>query len=267
MSATSKPGGKLEELRAEIDEIDRQLVTLLAKRMALAGEIARVKEREGRPLRDERREGEVVERTRRLARERRLDPEVAETVMRVIISRATQKQAERLERAEWWDHLNRVFRDYPAQLRVAKVLFSHGLRVGEGGKVMCRNLRVPSLQVAREAGVDRRTVETTALTLLRDEKLGPLFSNLEPLPYLKSVAHHLGLGVVEITAEDPTKPGILHEVAEVLSKSRVSVRQVAADDPHLVPFPKITVVTDRPLKGKVIEELRALPSVQSVIVY
>ncbi|MEM0358402.1 MAG: chorismate mutase [Candidatus Hadarchaeales archaeon] len=267
MSAPERKGKGLEELRAEIDEIDRQLVGLLARRMELAEEIARVKELEGRPLRDERREAEVIERARKMAKELRLDPEIAETVMRVIISRSTQKQAERLRGPEWWEHLNRVFREYPAQLQVAKVLFSHGLRVGEGGKVMCKNLRVPSVQVAKEAGVDRRTVETTAMTLLGDEKLGPLFSNLEPFPYLKTVAHHLGLGVVEITAEDATKPGILHEVAEVLSKFKVSVRQVVADDPYLVPFPKITIVTDQPLKGKVIEELRALPSVHSVIVY
>lgn len=257
----------LEELRREIDEIDRQLISLLARRMGLAGEIARIKEERGKPLRDEGREGEVVERARGLARELGLDPEVAEAVMRVIISRMVQKQAERLERPEWWEHLNRVFRDYPAQLKVAKVLFSRGLRVGKGGKIFCGDMRVPSIQVAREAGVDRRTVEMTARTLLEDEKLGPLFSNLQPLPYLKGVAHHLGLGVVEITAEDATKPGILHEVAGVLSKFRVSVRQVVADDPHLVPYPKLTVVTDRPLKGRVIEELRALPSVQSVIVY
>jgi chorismate mutase len=257
----------LEEFRKEIDEIDRQLVSLLVRRMGLAGGIARLKEREGGPLRDEGREEEVVGRARRLAREQGLDPEVAEAVMRVIISRMTQKQAERLERPEWWERLNRVFREYPAQLKVAKVLFARGLRVEREGKIMCGEMRVPSIQVAREAGVDRRTVEMTARTLLKDEKLGPLFSNLQPLPYLKGVAHHLGLGVVEITAEDATKPGILHEVAEVLSRFRVSVRQVVADDPHLVPYPKLTVVTDRPLKGRVIEELRALPSVQSVIVY
>lgn len=258
---------RLEELREEIDEIDRQLISLLARRMGLAREIARLKEERGMPLRDERREEEVVGRAREMARRLGLEPEVAETVMRVIVSRMARKQAERLERPEWWEHLNRVFGDYPGQLKVVRVLFSRGLRVGEDGKILCGDMRIPSTQVAKEAGVDRRTVEMTARTLLRDEKLRPLFSHLEPMPYLRGVAHHLGLGVVEITAEDATKPGILHEVAEVLARFRVSVRQMVADDPHLIPLPRLTVVTDRPLPGEVIEELRALPSVRSVIVY
>ncbi len=187
--------------------------------------------------------------------------------MRVIIARMTSKQVEKLEKAEWWGRIQEAFREYPAQLQVIRTIFKYGLRVGENGKIMCGNIKVPSIQVAKEAGVDRRTVETTARSILSDERLKAIFSNLEPVPYLKNVAQYLGLGVIEITAKDATKPGIIHEVSGVLSKFKISVRQAVTDDPYLVALPKLTIVTDRPVKGRVIEALRNLHSVQSVVVY
>jgi chorismate mutase-like protein len=50
------------ELRAEIDAIDSQLLELLNKRARLAIEIAGLKEREGSPIVDQEREREVVSR-------------------------------------------------------------------------------------------------------------------------------------------------------------------------------------------------------------
>jgi hypothetical protein len=84
---------------------------------------------------------------------------------------------------------------------------------------------------------------------------------------LKGVAQQLGLGVIEILPKDAAKPGILSEVSSVISKFGISIRQAVADDPYFVAQPKLTLITDEPVKGEVIEALRKIRSVQSVIVY
>jgi predicted regulator of amino acid metabolism with ACT domain len=53
----------------------------------------------------------------------------------------------------------------------------------------------------------------------------------------------------------------------VVSKFGLRIRQAVADDPYFVAQPKLTIITDEPVGGKIIDALRKLPSVQSVIVY
>ena len=52
---------ELIELRKEMDTIDRELLALFARRMALSGEIARVKEAAHLPVCDPRREEEKLQ--------------------------------------------------------------------------------------------------------------------------------------------------------------------------------------------------------------
>ncbi|HID03020.1 MAG TPA: amino acid-binding protein [Desulfobacterales bacterium] len=166
-----------------------------------------------------------------------------------------------------WVQVQSVFKDYPAQLSVARILFKYGLRVREDGEIMCGDIRIPATQIASEAGVDRRVVDLTAKRILGDKILGGIFRNLEPFAYLKGVAHSTGLGVVEIMPENAAKPGILRDVSKIISKFGISIRQAVADDPYFIPQPKLTIITDEPLRGEVIDGLRKLPSVRSVIVY
>ncbi|KUO42762.1 MAG: amino acid-binding protein [Hadesarchaea archaeon YNP_N21] len=166
-----------------------------------------------------------------------------------------------------WAEVAKAFERHPAQLNVVRLLFKYGLRVREDGEIACGSIRIPSVQIAREAGVDRRVVDATARRILGDEKLISIFGNLEPLAYLKGVAHRLGLGVIEILPKDAAKPGIISEVTGVISRFGISIRQAVADDPFFTPQPKLTIITDEPVPGKVIDELRKLPTVRSVIVY
>jgi predicted regulator of amino acid metabolism with ACT domain len=152
-------------------------------------------------------------------------------------------------------------------MSVARVMIKYGLRVMENGEIGCGGIRIPAVQIAKEAGVDRRVVDFTARRILGDKKLRDIFENLEPIAYLKGFAQQLGLGVIEIIPEDAARPGILREVTGVISKFGLSIRQSVSDDPNFVPQPKLTVITDEPVKGVVIESLRKLPSVRSVIVY
>jgi chorismate mutase/prephenate dehydratase len=52
----------LEPWRAQIDDLDRQLVELLNRRTSLAIEIARIKERSGARIRDGKREHSILAR-------------------------------------------------------------------------------------------------------------------------------------------------------------------------------------------------------------
>lgn len=83
---------RLQELRAGIDRADEELVHSLARRLALVGEIAETKAREGLPALDAERERLVLRRMAERARELSLDIRLVERLVREIIrhSRASQ---------------------------------------------------------------------------------------------------------------------------------------------------------------------------------
>jgi len=60
----------LEDLRQRMNELDRQLIQLVAERKALSEEVARVKRATGKPTRDYEREREVIMGVRAAAAER-----------------------------------------------------------------------------------------------------------------------------------------------------------------------------------------------------
>jgi hypothetical protein len=258
---------KLQELRQSIDRIDEQILSLLAQRLRLADDLAALKRKLKLQVRDEPREREVLGRARDLARSHGIDPVFAEDFMRLVMAHMVGEERERLGAAGMWAAIRKAFEDSPAQLSVARTLFRYGLRVREDGEIACGDIRLPAVQIAREVGVDRRVVSSTAKRILKDERLRRIFENLEPIAYLKGVAREFGFGVIEILPEDAAKPGIIKDVAGVISKFGISIRQAVADDPQFVPQPKLTIITEEPVRGAVIEELRKLPTVRSIIVY
>jgi hypothetical protein len=258
---------QLRALRRKIDVVDEQLIELVAQRFELAEEIASLKKKLGKGIHDEVRERSVIDLARRRARAMGLDPEFVEDLMRLLIAHTAGVELERIGGVGMWAQIQKAFEGHPAQLSVARVLFGYGLRVREDGEIACGDIRIPSVQIAKEAGVDRRAVDATARAILGKKKLREIFINLKPIAYLKGVAQQLGLGVIEILPKDAARPGIIKEVTGVVSKFGISIRQAIADDPYFVPQPKLTIITDEPVKGEVIEALRALPSVRSVIVY
>lgn len=260
-------GDDLKEIRRKIDEIDEKLIKLLAERLKLSENIVALKKKLGAEIRDEVRERHVIDRARKLAQELDVDPDFIESVMRLVMAQMIGEERLRWGGVGVWNRVQQAFRDYPAQMSVAKVMFKYGLRVMEDGTIACGSIRIPAVQIAREAGVDRRVVDFTAQRILSEPKLREIFENLEPIAYLKGFAQQLGLGVIEIIPEDATRPGILKEVTGVIAKFGLSIRQSVADDPNFVPQPKLTIITDEPVRGEVIEALRKLPTVRSVIVY
>ena len=62
-------GMELEEIRKEIDKIDNEILAMLAKRKALAKEIALIKKSRKMPILDEKREAELIKRLKKKAKE------------------------------------------------------------------------------------------------------------------------------------------------------------------------------------------------------
>jgi len=85
----------LEDLRQRVNDLDRQLVALVAERKAVSEEVARVKRATGKPTRDYEREREVIMGVRATAAERGVSPQLAEQLLRLLIrsSLTTQEQA------------------------------------------------------------------------------------------------------------------------------------------------------------------------------
>jgi chorismate mutase / prephenate dehydrogenase len=85
----------LDELRAALTDLDRQLLELVARRQVLSEEVAAVKRATGRATRDFGREREVILRGRTTAERLKISPDLAESLLRQLIlsSLATQEHA------------------------------------------------------------------------------------------------------------------------------------------------------------------------------
>ncbi|MET0987176.1 MAG: prephenate dehydrogenase/arogenate dehydrogenase family protein [Steroidobacteraceae bacterium] len=75
----------LEELRARLNTVDRQLVELIAERQALSKKVAEAKRTSKLPTRDFKREREVLLRARASATELGISPDLTESILRMLI--------------------------------------------------------------------------------------------------------------------------------------------------------------------------------------
>lgn len=164
-----------------------------------------------------------------------------------------------------WEKIKGHFKGFPAQEKVALTMILQGLRVDADGTVYSGNIGVSSAKFARAIGVDRRAITATAKTLTENEVLFNIFSKLKPACDLSDVGKALGLGVIELKA-DARASGILAQVAEIIAAQDVSIRQIIADDPYLVPDPKAVIITSDPLPGDLVNRLLAVPGILEVTI-
>ena len=75
----------LEELREEIESIDREIVELIARRTYVAETIADVKDEQGLPTTDERQEQEVMNRAGENAERFDVDSNLVKAIFRLLI--------------------------------------------------------------------------------------------------------------------------------------------------------------------------------------
>jgi chorismate mutase len=82
---------QLIEFREQIDAIDTQIYTLLAKRFEISKQIGIFKQKENLPIIDRVREDAQFERIRALANELGLDPKLACRVLREVIDQVIKE--------------------------------------------------------------------------------------------------------------------------------------------------------------------------------
>jgi chorismate mutase len=84
----------LDELREEIEEIDRELVELIARRTYVAGTVARVKDERNLPTTDESQETRVMERAGENAETFNVDANLVKAIFRLLIELNKVEQRE-----------------------------------------------------------------------------------------------------------------------------------------------------------------------------
>jgi len=165
-----------------------------------------------------------------------------------------------------WNSIAERLRNYPERLAVARVLVENGLGIRDR-KIFCNEIEVPVMKLARVAKVDRRTVMETLQMISDDKELGELFQHIRSAGLsLREIARHLGLGVVEITPDDPRTVGILASSASIIAEAGISIRQALVDDPELNPEPRLTLITEKTIPGDVIAKILKVRGVKRVSV-
>ena len=86
----------LATIRRHIDEVDRQLIALLAERARLVGGVVRYKRAHHMAVVDRAREDEMLARIAEIAKDEGVDPRVAQQVLRTIIDGFTLLEVEEL---------------------------------------------------------------------------------------------------------------------------------------------------------------------------
>jgi len=86
-AATQVPTSEmdLDDLRAEIEDIDRELVELIARRTYVADTIAQVKAERGMSTTDEEQEARVMDRAGENAKQLEVDDNLVKAIFRLLI--------------------------------------------------------------------------------------------------------------------------------------------------------------------------------------
>jgi chorismate mutase/prephenate dehydrogenase len=87
------PKLQLEALRAQIDQVDAEILALMQKRMAIVAELAKTKREGGISLRDPAREAAIVDSRRKRAAELGLSADFVESLFRLIMGASREYQA------------------------------------------------------------------------------------------------------------------------------------------------------------------------------
>ena len=166
-----------------------------------------------------------------------------------------------------WEIVNEKFKKYPARIRVTEKMIELGLSVNDDGKIYCGNLKISDKALATASNVDRRAIKSTIEVIISDEELYNLFKNIVPAgTLLKNIAKNLKLGVVEIEA-GPNSEGILANTTKLITKKGIGIRQAYAEDTELQQSPLLTIITDEPVSGDLINEFLKIEGITRVSIY
>jgi len=84
----------LDMVRAEISEVDTEIIRLIAQRQKLAGKIAQIKVAHGLPIHDRERAAGVLDSVFEQAVESRIDPVSVQKIFEILITMSEERQRE-----------------------------------------------------------------------------------------------------------------------------------------------------------------------------
>ena len=165
-----------------------------------------------------------------------------------------------------WRHLAKYFNAYPKRRILAQKLLEYGLKINKN-KIYCGEIELSDAKIARAFNIDRRIIADTVKTINKEKVLQKVFFKLEPTCHLKDVAPEMEWGVIEIIPENPRMPGILSNVAKVVSDANIIIRQAIVDDFELSEEPRLFIVVEKQVPGNIIPDIKQIKGVKAVVIY
>ena len=166
-----------------------------------------------------------------------------------------------------WSQIKQFFKDFPAQERVAQLMFERGFQVSDDCKVVSGKIEIPHTQIGNEVGVERRAVDSTVQTILSKDELKRIYKNLRQVCSLQEVAREFNLSVIVFVPENAAQTGIIADVTRIVSENGLSIRQALAEDPSISAHPKLTLILEGDIPSELISKIRKLPGTRSITVY
>ena len=165
-----------------------------------------------------------------------------------------------------WRKIAKHFNRYPKRKKLAKKFLEYGLRIEEN-KIFCGEIELSDSKIAKAFNVDRRAIDATIEVILKEPELKKVFTKLRPTIHLKDVAPEMNWSVIEIIPSDPSMPGIISEVAEIIADKNISIRQAIVDDFELAEEPRLFIVTEKQIPGSLIPKIRNAKGVKGLLIY
>ena len=145
-------------------------------------------------------------------------------------------------------------------------MIEYGLKIKDH-KIYCGDIELSDSKIARAFDIDRRAIAATVEIIEDKPELHKIFSRLMPTCHLKDVAAKMNWGVIEIIPEDPSMPGTVADVASIIAQNNISIRQSIVDDFELTEEPRLFIVTEKPIPGRLIPKIRNAKGVKAVLIY
>ena len=164
------------------------------------------------------------------------------------------------------EKIDNYFKKYPTQKKVVYSLLTYGLKI-QDNKIYCGPIEISDSKFARAIGIDRKVVITTINALKKDSELKKFFSCLLPTCSYEESGPTIGWGVLEIIPDDPSTPGIIAEVATLLSKENISIRQAIGHDYGLFKEPRLYIITEEQIPATLLTKIKQIKSIRGISIF
>lgn len=165
-----------------------------------------------------------------------------------------------------WKQISKHFKKYPQRQKIAKKMLEYGIKI-KNGKLYSGKIQLTNTKVARALNTDRRAINATIQLIQQKTQLKKIFTKLQPTCHLKEVAPEMNWGVIEIIPTDPSQPGILAQIAKIIAKNKISIRQTIVDDFEISEQPRLFIITEKNIPHKLIPKIKKSKGVKAVLIY